>query len=299
MTVLFWKIKDAYGDVENMEIPEDNTPEEENTEPTELVQAPFPLGYIPDPEDPRDYKLSSVLSSEVRRKNYVDYSPEMSEVKDQGEKGACVGFAVAAMVEWQQQQEYLKEIEQGNTYTRDKKHYDLSEQWIYHRAREIDGFSDDSGGTTLRAALKIVNKYGVPPEEGWNYNDHIIGRPKFWSYSTAKWARSKSYYRIDSIEEMKDTLVNIGPFVTGVLVFYEFFYPDNNGYIDYPSNTNNYYGGHAICITGYDDDRQCFKFKNSWGKNWGKDGYGWLPYSYMRDFSIISWVSIDKNIRSL
>jgi len=67
MTVLYEKIKDAYGDVEKMELPEDNTPEEENTEPMEPIQAPFPLGYIPDPEDSRDYKLSEVLSSGQRR----------------------------------------------------------------------------------------------------------------------------------------------------------------------------------------------------------------------------------------
>lgn len=297
MTIVYRKIKDAYGDTEKIDTYEEETMPEDN-EKEEPLQSSFPMGYIPDPEDSRDYKLSNVLSRKYEN-TMVDYSPEMSEVKNQGQKGSCVGFAVAAMIEWQQQQEYLREQEQGNTYTRDKKHYDLSEQWIYHKAREIDGFSNDSGGTTIRAAMKIVNKYGVPPEEGWKYDDHIIGRPKFWSYSTAKWAKSKSYYKIDTIEEMKDTLDNIGPFVTGVMVFYEFFYPDSNGYIDYPSNTNNYYGAHAICIVGYDDERQYFKFKNSWGKNWGNNGYGWLPYSYMRDFSIISWISIDKNVGSL
>ena len=45
-------------------------------------------------------------------------------------------------------------------------------------------------------------------------------------------------------------------------------------------------GTHAICIVGYDDSRQnkdgfgAFKFINSWGTNWGHDGYGWMSYAY-------------------
>ena len=40
-------------------------------------------------------------------------------------------------------------------------------------------------------------------------------------------------------------------------------------------------GGHAICVVGYDDDTQLFKFKNSWSNSWGDNGYGYLPYEFM------------------
>lgn len=37
-------------------------------------------------------------------------------------------------------------------------------------------------------------------------------------------------------------------------------------------------GWHAICLVGFDDSRQAFKFINSWGFLWGLGGYGYISY---------------------
>jgi C1A family cysteine protease len=42
-------------------------------------------------------------------------------------------------------------------------------------------------------------------------------------------------------------------------------------------------GSHAICVVGYDDNSSWFKFKNSWGEEWGDKGYG-----------SDAWVSVDQ-----
>lgn len=41
-------------------------------------------------------------------------------------------------------------------------------------------------------------------------------------------------------------------------------------------------GGHAVSIVGYDNTG--FIIKNSWGRDWGKNGYGWLSFNYHRLF---------------
>jgi hypothetical protein len=43
------------------------------------------------------------------------------------------------------------------------------------------------------------------------------------------------------------------------------------------------HGRHAICVVGYDDHQYggAFEIQNSWGTNWGNQGYIWIPY---RDF---------------
>lgn len=40
------------------------------------------------------------------------------------------------------------------------------------------------------------------------------------------------------------------------------------------------YGGHALCVFGYDDVKfgGAFEMANSWGTRWGKDGMTWMTY---------------------
>lgn len=47
-----------------------------------------------------------------------------------------------------------------------------------------------------------------------------------------------------------------------------------------PQNSRNT-GGHAVCIVGYDDAKfgGAFKAINSWGKNFGENGYFWIRYA--------------------
>ena len=39
-------------------------------------------------------------------------------------------------------------------------------------------------------------------------------------------------------------------------------------------------GGHAVACVGYDDEKQAFLVRNSWGSDWGQGGYFWMPYAY-------------------
>ena len=45
-------------------------------------------------------------------------------------------------------------------------------------------------------------------------------------------------------------------------------------------------GRHGICLIGYDDEKEAFKFINSWGTNWGIDGYGWISYDFVASSSV-------------
>lgn len=43
-------------------------------------------------------------------------------------------------------------------------------------------------------------------------------------------------------------------------------------------------GGHALCLCGYNDSigGGAFKFKNSYGADWGEKGFGWVTYNYVK-----------------
>jgi len=47
-----------------------------------------------------------------------------------------------------------------------------------------------------------------------------------------------------------------------------------------------FYYGHALVVTGYDDNRYggAFEVLNSWGRKWGNGGYIWIPYQVFVDF---------------
>jgi C1A family cysteine protease len=50
-----------------------------------------------------------------------------------------------------------------------------------------------------------------------------------------------------------------------------------------PSTAEQVIGGHAVLAVGYDDATRRFTVRNSWGKDWGKGGYFFMPYSYLLD----------------
>ena len=43
--------------------------------------------------------------------------------------------------------------------------------------------------------------------------------------------------------------------------------------------------GHAVLIVGYDEKMNMFKFRNSYGENWGDHGYGYIPFKYLERVS--------------
>ncbi|MEJ0029233.1 MAG: DUF4384 domain-containing protein [Bacteroidota bacterium] len=46
------------------------------------------------------------------------------------------------------------------------------------------------------------------------------------------------------------------------------------------------YGGHAVCVVGYDDTKfgGSFEVVNTWGKDWGVQGYTWIRYKDFGDY---------------
>lgn len=264
-----------------------------------LQSTPYALGCFKDQFDSRDYQIKNILSTPYKGKDTIDYTNEMSPIKNQGDKGACVGFAVAAVLEWQQQKEYLKDKKEGSLYERGESHYDLSEQWVYHNAKEIDPWGENTEGTNIRSAMKIVNNKGVPKEKGWPYSTNSKGSPEFWAYSTANWNKNKEYYRINGLNELRKTLREVGPCAIGILVFREFYYPNSRGVVSYPDNPDKYYGGHAVAAIGDYPSDKLIKIKNSWGKSWGDNGYGFLPYNYIENFMMDAWVTVDAEIQKI
>ena len=51
-------------------------------------------------------------------------------------------------------------------------------------------------------------------------------------------------------------------------------------------------GGHAMLFIGYDDSKQAFRVKNSWGTGWAENGYVWLSYDWFTQGKVTSAAAV-------
>ena len=45
-------------------------------------------------------------------------------------------------------------------------------------------------------------------------------------------------------------------------------------------------GGHAVLAVGYDDSTKRVLVRNSWGADWGVNGYFTIPYDYISNSNL-------------
>jgi C1A family cysteine protease len=80
---------------------------------------------------------------------------------------------------------------------------------------------------------------------------------------------------------MRECLADGFPFVFGLTIYSSFSRSTRTGDIPIPTAQESATGGHAMLAVGYDDGARSFLVRNSWGKRWGRGGYGRIPYEYL------------------
>jgi len=60
------------------------------------------------------------------------------------------------------------------------------------------------------------------------------------------------------------------------------------GVMPMPSANEEFLGGHAVMLVGFDKSSRRFIVRNSWGANWGLKGYFYMPFSVVEN-SDLSW----------
>lgn len=228
-------------------------------------------GWLPDRPDFRDYRYSTIRPKAKALPKSVNLKNKMSPVEDQGQLGSCTANAAAGALEFLEIKAKLPLV-------------DLSRLFVYYNTRVIEGTVSSDSGAMLRDVIKTLAKDGVCPESQWPYLiSRFTKKPSSDCYVDGKKHTISSYHRIDGLAEMKACLAEGYPFVFGFAV-YESFESDHvakTGTVPMPKSSEAFLGGHAVCATGYDDRTKRFKVRNSWGPDWGADGYFTMPYDYI------------------
>jgi C1A family cysteine protease len=258
------------------------------------------MGWIPDYPDFRDYtekteEIKLVLSAKgaFKAKSLpvsVDLREWCSPVENQGGLGSCTAHAGAGIIEYYERKSFGR-------------HIDASRLFLYKVTRNLMKMKGDTGAY-LRKAMGAMVLFGVPPEEYWPYTDDekkFDEEPPAFCYAFAQNYQTVKYFRHDPprtkpeeiLKKVKTYLASNHPSMFGFTVYNSIEQAEGTGRIPFPSPKERIEGGHAVAVVGYDDKMKiknkygkvettgALLIRNSWGKEWGEKGYGWLPYEYV------------------
>jgi len=269
----------------------------------------YAMGWIPDYPDFRDYTEDTEEVKEILKPSglphptagkkarklpslpaSVDLREWCSPVEDQGQLGSCTAQAGVGVIEYYERKAFSR-------------HIDASRLFLYKVTRNLMKMRGDTGAY-LRSTIGAMVLFGVPPEEYWPYTDDEKGfdnEPPAFCYSFAQNYKTLKYYRHDPpsaspeaiVNKVKTYLAASHPAMFGFTVYSSTEQASTTGRIPFPSRRDKIEGGHAVVTVGYDDKMKiknryadeetvgALLIRNSWGKDWGEKGYGWLPYEYI------------------
>jgi len=230
------------------------------------------LGFRPDLPDIRDFTFESgIIKKKKTVPSCVDLRKhlDMPPIYDQKELGSCTAQAVGA----------LCDFEYGTDHN-----YSPSALFLYYVTRSLEGTVDIDAGASIRNSIKAANEFGVAPLSMWPYViEKFKETPPNVTFEIAMQHQAIGYRRVrQRLDDLRECLAEENLIAFGICV-YEGLYKvtRKNPTLELPDYSQSLEGGHALVLVGYDDDKQHFIVRNSWGESYGVHGYFYIPYTYV------------------
>lgn len=225
------------------------------------------------------YQAKEVKDKSVNLREYF------TKVKDQGQIGACTVFAISSIYEY-----ILKRYSGEET--------DLSESFVYYNVRHLDGKELEDTGSSYQDVIASIGTQGICTESLHPYTSLLSNAPSDEAYLDGEKRRITKALNVNIKEDDIKSAIQEGYPVAISLKIYDSF-NTTTGFVKRPTKSeieSADFGYHAMVIVGYSDDTKFFVVRNSWGKEFGDNGYCYIPYSYICDPELNRMACIVKEV---
>lgn len=245
-------------------------------------------------EQPLDEKY--IPASDVVIRETIDLRKYFSPVKNQDNLGSCSSFAATSMYEAMMNQGLVE----GQN--------EMSPAFLYYYSNIITG--RPAGGSNFFEQLEILGNKGICHEDLYIYeNISSLNAPTELAKEDASTHRVISAKQIPLIDEpdKSETLRRNHTLLTSALSegypigislkVYDNFGTDG-AFILHPEDAPDCKedGWHALVIVGYSEENNFYIVRNSWGKDFGEDGYCYIPMAYIDDPDYMNFACIITEI---
>ncbi|KAM9309962.1 uncharacterized protein KZ484_025887 [Pholidichthys leucotaenia] len=191
-------------------------------------------------------------SVDWRQQGYV------TRVKTQGECGSCWAFSAAGALE-------------GQLAKTTGKLVDLSPQNLVDCSGEYGNYGCN-GGMPFQAFQYIIANHGIDSEASYPYEGRD-GQCRYNPKYRASTCSSFRNLRSGDENDLKQAVATVGPISVAIDAMLDSFRFYKGGVYDDPSCNQEV--NHAVLLVGYGTEggKDYWLVKNSWGTEWGENGY--------------------------
>jgi hypothetical protein len=250
------------------------------------AQNDFQTGLIIDNTSDAAYQDAGTLAKDFSaggkngelplKSNLKEYCPP---IQSQGRIGSCVGWATGygAMS--------ILYAKKYNWSAAERAEKAFSALYIYNQIK----VRDCSLGSRIDQAVNFLETNGNIPSSQFDMpREDCDKQPTTGEKAIAqkfKVKASSTLFTLNAdnktkIYNTKKSVAKGVPVIIGMEILRNFGSLTKSASVWDPSAGNTApWGGHAMVVIGYDEGRQAFEIMNSWGTNWGNDGFIWVKYA--------------------